>query len=87
MGVWGVPFTSLGAGRWAASSTVGVMSMTWWNWLRTSFFALMPFGQWMTMPFRVPPKLEATCLVHMKGESKATAQPAAMWGKVSGLPH
>ena len=35
----------------------------------------------------MPPKLEATCLVHMKGVLPATAQPAAMCGKVSGPPH
>ena len=39
------------------------------------------------MPLRVPPKSDATCLVHVKGVSKATAQPAAMCGKVSGPPH
>ena len=41
----------------------------------------------MTVPLRVPPKSDATCLVHVKGVSKATAQPAAMCGKVSGPPH
>ena len=38
----------------------------------------MPFGQWMTIPLRVPPKSDATCLVHEKGVSKATAHPASM---------
>ena len=47
----------------------------------------MPFGQWMTMPFLVPPKSDATCLVQVNGVSKATAQPADMCGKVSGPPH
>ncbi|MNR21830.1 hypothetical protein D3C85_1387530 [compost metagenome] len=59
---------------------VGATSMTWLNWLRTSFFALMPFGQCTTMPLRVPPKSEATCFIQPKGASKASAQPAAMCG-------
>ena len=41
----------------------------------------------MIMPLRVPPKSDATCLVHVNGESNATAQPAAMCGKVSLPPH
>ena len=32
------------------------------------------------MPLRVPPKLEATCLVQVNGVSPATAQPAAQCG-------
>ena len=40
------------------------MSMTWWNCGRTSPLALMPLGQWTIVPLRVPPKCEATCLVH-----------------------
>ena len=38
------------------------------------------------MPFLVPPKSDATCLVQVNGVSKATAQPADMCGKVSGRP-
>ena len=71
----------------AASSTVGAMSTTCWNWLRISPLALMRAGQLTTSGLRVPPKLEATCLVHMNGVLPATAQPAAMCGKVSGPPH
>ena len=41
-------------------------------------------GQEIAMPCRVPPKCEATCLVHLKGVSKAQAQPTAMCGL--GLP-
>ena len=59
---------------------VGATSMTWPNWVRISPLALMPFGQWTTMPLRVPPKSEATCFIQPKGELRATAQPAAMCG-------
>ena len=58
------PLTIVGSGRPAASSTVGATSMTWWNWVRISPLALMPFGQWTIVPLRVPPQCEATCLVH-----------------------
>ena len=37
--------------------------------------SLMRAGQEMTMPLRVPPKCEATCLVHWNGVSIACAQP------------
>ena len=47
----------------------------------------MPSGQCTTIPFRVPPKSDATCLVQANGLSKATAQPAAMCGNVKGPPH
>jgi len=63
------------------------MSMTCENCVRRPPLSLMPFGQRMTVPLRVPPKSEATCLVHENGVSNATAQPAAMCGKVSGPPH
>ena len=36
----------------------------------------------MTMPCRVPPKCEATCLVHLNGVSKAHDQATAMCGVV-----
>ncbi len=52
-------------------------SMMWWNWLRCSPLATNPLGQWTTAPFRVPPKCEATCLVHWYGVSMARAQPTA----------
>ena len=39
------------------------------------------------MPLRVPPKSDATCLVHEKGVLNATAHPADMCGNVSGPPH
>ena len=87
IGVCTTPLTLLGCGKPAASRIVGATSMTCENWLRRPPLSLMPFGQWMTMPLRVPPKSEATCLVQVNGVSKATAQPAAMCGKVSGPPH
>ena len=87
MGVCTLPFTLLGCGKPAASRIVGATSMTCENWRRMPPFCWTPFGQWMTVPLRVPPKSEATCLVHWKGVSKATAQPAAMCGNVSGPPH
>ncbi len=87
MGRCFTPFTILGCGSFAASSTVGATSTTWWNWLRISPLALMPLGQWSTMPLRVPPKWLATCLVHWKGVLPAQAQPMAKCGKVVGSPH
>ena len=80
IGAWTVPLTLFGSGREAASSTVGATSITWWNCERTSPFAVTRFGQYTISPLRVPPKLDATCLVHMNGVSPATAQPADMWG-------
>ena len=64
MGSCRMPFTDSGCGSPAASSTVGAMSITWANCERISPFALMPLGQCTTVPFRVPPQCEATCLVH-----------------------
>ena len=49
--------------------------MTWWNWCRTSPCASMPAGQCTTRPSRVPPKCDATCLVHWYGVFIASAQP------------
>ena len=75
IGFWGMPFTTLGSGILHASSIVGTTSITWWNWVRISPFALIPLGQWTTIGLRVPPKWLATCLVHWKGASIAHAQP------------
>ena len=80
IGTWAVPFTTFGSGSFAASSTVGATSITWWNCVRSPPFVRIPFGQWTTRPLRVPPKLDATCFVQVKGVSNATAQPAAMCG-------
>ena len=57
-------FTIVGAGIRAASRTVGAMSITWQNCERISPLPLMPFGQCTIVPLRVPPKCDATCLVH-----------------------
>src|SRR5215210_7353752 len=87
IGLCSIPFTILGAGILHASKTVGAISMAWQNWLRISFFDLMPFGHRTTTPFRVPPKSDATCLVHANGALVATAQGTAKCGKVEGEPH
>ena len=69
--------TNVGSASPAASSTVGATSMTWANWVRISPFASKPAGQCTIVPLRVPPKCEATCLVHWYGVSMACAQPTA----------
>ena len=71
------PWTLVGSGSPATSRTVGARSMTWWNWERSSPRAWKPFGQCTIVPLRVPPKWEATCLVHWYGVSMAWAQPTA----------
>ena len=45
IGVWGMPFTTFGSGRPAASRIVGAISMTWCHCERISPLALMDFGQ------------------------------------------
>ena len=77
IGRWVTPWTVVGSGMPAASSTVGATSMQWANWLRISPLALMPLGQRTIVPLRVPPQCEATCLVHWYGVSMACAQPMA----------
>jgi hypothetical protein len=63
-GICCTPFTNVGSGSPVASRTVAAMSITWWNWFRTSPRAWYPWGQWTIVPLRVPPQCEATCLVH-----------------------
>src|SRR5262245_5914531 len=46
----------------------------------------MRFGQLITIGLRVPPKCDATCLVHWNGVSAAIAQPTGIFGSVSGPP-
>ena len=46
----------------------------------------MPLGQWTTIGLRVPPKCDATCLVHWKGASIAHAQPTGTCGSLVGPP-
>ena len=86
IGFCGMPLTAFGAGTLHASRIVGTTSMTWWNWVRSSPFALMPLGQWTTIGLRVPPKWLATCLVHWNGASIAQAQPTGTCGSDSGPP-
>ena len=60
-----MPATVAGAATPVASRIVGTTSITWWNWLRMPPASLMRAGQAIAMPLRVPPKCEATCLVHL----------------------
>ena len=69
------PLTMVGSGSPAASRMVGATSMTWLNWERRPPVSSMPFGQWTTVPLRVPPQWDATCLVHWNGVHIACAQP------------
>ncbi len=75
-----MPSTISGALTPVASRIVGTMSMTWWNWVRMPPASLMRFGHEIAMPWRVPPKCEATCLVHLNGVSNAHDQATAMCG-------
>ena len=77
IGFCGIPFTLFGIWMPVASRIVGTMSITWWNWVRMPPASLMRAGQEIAMPWRVPPKCEATCLVHLNGVPKAHAQPTA----------
>ena len=63
-GICWTPWTKVGAGIPATSSTVAATSITWLNCVRTSPLALIPSGQCTIVPLRVPPQWEATCLVH-----------------------
>ena len=56
------------------------MSITWWNWVRMPPTSLMWPGQEIAMPWRVPPKCDATCLVHLNGVSNAHDHCTAMCG-------
>ena len=66
-----IPLTMSGAATRVASRMVGTISIMWWNCVRMPPASLMWPGQDMTMPCRVPPKCDATCLVHLKGVSNA----------------
>src|SRR5262245_40969987 len=74
------PLTMTGAEIPVASSSVGTMSIMWWNWVRIPPLSLTRAGQDMTIPCRVPPKCDATCFVHLNGVSKAHDHATAMWG-------
>src|SRR5438132_7412434 len=71
IGFCAMPFTVAGAWMPAASRIVGTISIMWWNCVRMPPKSLMWPGQEMAMPCLVPPKNEATCLVHLNGVSKA----------------
>src|SRR5215469_49636 len=75
-----IPLTMSGALTPAASKIVGTMSIMWWNWLRMLPTSLIWPGHEMHMPCRVPPKCDATCLVHLNGVSKAHDHPTDMCG-------
>jgi hypothetical protein len=77
IGVCWMPFTNVGSGSPAASSTVGATSITCANCVRSSPRAANPSGQLTIVPLRVPPKCDATCFVHWYGVSIACAQPTA----------
>jgi hypothetical protein len=51
----------------AMSRMVGATSMTCVNCERSPPVAVIRWGQWMTMGFRVPPRCEPTCLPHWNG--------------------
>ena len=48
--------------------------------MRTPPASLMRAGHEIAMPWRVPPKCEAICLVHLNGVSKAHDHATAMCG-------
>src|SRR6266851_8351436 len=81
-----MPLTVCGALIPVASRIVGAMSMMWWNWVRMPPASLMRAGHEMAMPCRVPPKCDATCLVHLNGVSNAHDHATAMCGVVAAEP-
>src|SRR6266850_1261307 len=86
IGFCAMPLTIDGAWMPAASRMVGTMSIMWWNWLRMPPASLMRLGQAMAIPCRVPPKCDATCLVHLNGVSKAHDHATDMCGVVAAEP-
>src|SRR5271165_189187 len=75
-----MPLTVSGAGMPVASRIVGTMSMMWWNWVRIPPTSSMWPGHEMARPWRVLPKWEAICLVHLNGVSNAHDHATAMCG-------
>ena len=80
IGFCAMPLTITGAWMPVASRMVGTMSIMWWNWVRMPPASLMRSGQAMAMPCRVPPKCDATCLVHLNGVSNAQDHATDMCG-------
>src|SRR5215469_11852594 len=81
IGFCATPLTITGAGIPVASRRVGTISIMWCHWVRIPPASLMRAGQDITIPCRVPPKCEATCLVHLNGVSNAATYPhmAVAW--------
>src|SRR5512144_2413238 len=77
-----IPSTVSGACSRDASRSVGTMSIMWWNCERMPPLSLITAGHEIAMPWRVPPKCDETCLVHLNGVSNAQAQGTAMCGYV-----
>ena len=86
IGFCAMPLTVSGAWMPAASRIVGTMSMMWWNCERMPPTSLMWPGHEMAMPCLVPPKNDATCLVHLNGVSKAQDHATDMCGVVRSEP-
>src|ERR1700751_1360285 len=80
IGFCAMPLAITGAGMPVVSRMVGTMSIMWWNWVRMPPASLMRFGQQIAIPWRVAPKCDATCLVHLNGVSNAHDQATAMCG-------
>jgi hypothetical protein len=74
-----MPSTDTGAGMPVTSNSVGTMSMTWWNCQRMPPLSVIRAGQETAMPWRVPPKNDGTCFVHLYGVSNAQAHGTAKW--------
>src|SRR5215470_20289513 len=86
IGFCAMPLTITGVGMPVASRMVGTMSIMWWNWVRIPPASLIRLGQAIAVPCRVPPKCDATCLVHLNGVSKAHDQATDICGVVCGEP-
>jgi hypothetical protein len=61
------------------------MSMTWWNCERMPPLSLTLHGQETATPWRMPPKKDGICLVHLWDVSNAQAHGTVRY--VVGAPH
>src|SRR5208337_4326382 len=86
IGFCAIPSTDSGARIPVASRIVGTTSIMWWNCPRMPPASLIRLGHEIAMPCRVPPKCDATCLVHLNGVSNAHDQATDMCGVVTGEP-
>src|SRR5262245_52419124 len=80
IGFCAMALTISGAGTPVASRMVGTMSIMWWNWVRMPPASLMRLRHAMAIPWRVPPKCDATCLVYLNGVSNAHDHATDMCG-------